>query len=90
MAHLRMHYDGIEGHQAFIKVDVNFLDRVPVMVPEHHLVRHPFQDDVPAFEIQTLTLSELAAAKLMLCADGPRPRSVRRRGIKRPRCPEYR
>lgn len=68
MAHLRMHYDGMEGHPSFIKVDVNFLDRVPVMVPEHRLVSHPFQDDVPAFEIQTLSLPELAAAKLIaLC-----------------------
>lgn len=68
MAHLRMHYDDIEGRPAFIKVDVNFLDRVPVMVPEHRVVAHPFQDDVPAFEVQTLALSELAAAKLIaLC-----------------------
>ncbi len=68
MAHLRMHYDDIEGRPAFIKLDVNFLDRVPVMVPEHRLVAHPFQDDVPAFEVQTFALSELAAAKLIaLC-----------------------
>lgn len=68
MAHLRMHYDGIEGHPSFIKADVNFLDRVPVMPPEHRLVSHPFQDDVPTFEIQTLALPELAAAKLIaLC-----------------------
>lgn len=67
MAHLRMHYDGIE-HPSFIKVDVNFLDRVPVMQPERRLINHPFQDDVPAFEIQTLALPELAAAKLIaLC-----------------------
>ncbi len=67
MAHLRMHYDGIE-HPTFIKVDVNFLDRVPVMSPEHRFVSHPFQDDVPTFEIQTLALPELAAAKLIaLC-----------------------
>lgn len=68
MAHLRMHYDGIGGHPSFIKVDVNFLDRVPVMAPEHCLVSHPFQDDVPAFQVQTLALPELAAAKLIaLC-----------------------
>lgn len=38
------------------------------MPPERRLIRHPFQDDVPAFEIQTLALPELAAAKLIaLC-----------------------
>lgn len=68
MAHLRMHYDGIEGHRSFIKIDMNFLDRVPVMLPERRLINHPFQDDVPAFEIQTLALPELAAGKLIaLC-----------------------
>jgi predicted nucleotidyltransferase component of viral defense system len=68
MAHLRMNYDGIEGHRSFIKIDVNFLDRVPVMLPERRLINHPFQDDLPAYEIQTLALPELAAAKLIaLC-----------------------
>ncbi|MDQ3530996.1 MAG: nucleotidyl transferase AbiEii/AbiGii toxin family protein [Actinomycetota bacterium] len=68
MAHLRMHYAGIEGHPSFVRMDVNFLDRVPLMRPERRLVHHPFQDDVPVFEIQTLALPELAAAKLIaLC-----------------------
>lgn len=65
MAHLRMHYDGIEAHRSFVKVDVNFLDRVPVMPPERHRINHPFQDDIRDFAIQTLALAELAAAKLI-------------------------
>jgi predicted nucleotidyltransferase component of viral defense system len=68
MAHLRMHYDDIQGLRGFLKVDVNFLDRVPVMAPERRGINHPFDDDLEPFEVQTLALPELAAAKIIaLC-----------------------
>lgn len=63
MAHLRLRYQSEQGRPAFIKLDVNFLDRVPVLPTEHRGLRHPFRDDLPAAEIQTLALPELAAGK---------------------------
>lgn len=68
MAHLHLEYDDIRGLQSFVKLDVNFLDRVPVLPTVTMRVRHPFVDDIPEFSTQTLALSELAAAKLVaLC-----------------------
>lgn len=68
MAHLRMHYSDVAGRPTFVKVDVNFLDRVPVMPPERRGIRHPFGDDLPTFDVNTLALPELAAAKIIaLC-----------------------
>jgi len=63
MAHLRLAYRGVSGRPAQLKLDVNFLDRVPVLSPERRPVRHPFGDDLPAVEMQTFALAELAAAK---------------------------
>lgn len=63
MAHLRMHYPDAEGRPAFLKVDVNFLDRVPVMPPEKRPLRHPFGDDLPQVDALTVRLPELAAGK---------------------------
>ncbi len=63
MAHLRLRYQSAQGRPAFIKLDVNFLDRVPVLPTEHRTLRHPFGDDLPQVEIQTLALAELAAGK---------------------------
>jgi predicted nucleotidyltransferase component of viral defense system len=63
MAHLRLRYDDADGRRAALKFDVNFLDRVPVLPPAFLPVRHPFADDLPASEIQTFALPELAAAK---------------------------
>lgn len=34
MAHLRLRYENAEGLPALIRLDVNFLDRVPVLPPE--------------------------------------------------------
>jgi predicted nucleotidyltransferase component of viral defense system len=63
MAHLRLPYLDVNGRQALLKFDVNFLDRVPVLPPAWLAVRHPFGDDLPAGTIQTFALPELAAAK---------------------------
>lgn len=63
MAHLRLPYIDADGRPALLKFDVNFLDRVPVLPPVSLAVRHPFEDDLPASEMQTLALAELAAAK---------------------------
>lgn len=63
MAHLRLAYVDAEDRPAFLKLDVNFLDRVPVLPPDRLPVRHPFADDLPPSEMQTLVLAELAAAK---------------------------
>jgi predicted nucleotidyltransferase component of viral defense system len=63
MAHLRLNYVSADGLSAQLKVDLNFLDRVPVLVPARSPLGHPFGDDLPAIEIQTFALPELAAAK---------------------------
>lgn len=63
MAHLRLAYADSDGRPAQLKLDVNFLDRVPVRPPERLPVRHPFGDDLPSSEMQTFALAELAAAK---------------------------
>lgn len=63
MAHLRLHYVNADGLSAQLKLDVNFLDRVPVLAPARSPLRHPFGDDLPAIEMQTFALPELAAAK---------------------------
>jgi hypothetical protein len=60
-----MNYTDGRGRPAFIKVDLNFLDRVPVLPPERRPVKHPFGEDVPRFEVQTVSLEELVAAKLV-------------------------
>jgi predicted nucleotidyltransferase component of viral defense system len=63
MAHLRMHYADAAGRPAFLKVDVNFLDRVPVLPPERRRLRHPFGDDIPEMAVLTVRLPELVAGK---------------------------
>jgi predicted nucleotidyltransferase component of viral defense system len=63
MAHLRLEYVGADGRRALLKLDVNFLDRVPVLSPARSPLRHPFGDDLPAIEMQTFAVPELAAAK---------------------------
>jgi predicted nucleotidyltransferase component of viral defense system len=68
MAHLRLRYQDADGRPALLKLDVNFLDRVPVLPPARLRLRHPFGDDLPASEVQTLALPELAAAKTIALA----------------------
>jgi predicted nucleotidyltransferase component of viral defense system len=63
MAHLRLPYTDANSRPAQLKLDVNFLDRVPVLPPERRRVRHPFAGDLPASEMLTFALPELAAAK---------------------------
>lgn len=63
MAHVRFHYADAQGKPAFLKVDVNFLDRVPVLAPERRLLRHPFSDDLPEVEVLAVRLPELVAGK---------------------------
>ena len=63
MAHLRLQYVGADGRPALLKLDVNFLDRVPVLSPVRFPLRHPFGEDLAPIELQTFAVPELAAAK---------------------------
>lgn len=65
MSHQLMHYTNAFGLRRFLKVDVNFLDRVPIIPPQTQMLKHPFGDDLASLEIQTFTLEELAASKLI-------------------------
>ena len=68
MAHLRLGYQNASGRPAFLKLDVNFLDRVPVLPTQRLQLRHPFTGDLPNVTVQTLALPELAAAKAIALA----------------------
>lgn len=63
MAHLRLRYVGADDRPALLKLDVNFLDRVPVLSPVRSALRHPFGEDLAPIEMQTFAMPELAAAK---------------------------
>lgn len=63
MTHLRLTYLDASGRPAFIKLDLNFLDRVPVLPTQRRALRHPFADDLAVVDVQTLALPELAATK---------------------------
>lgn len=76
MAHLRLPYHDADGRQALIKIDVNFLDRVPALPPDRVAVRHPFGDDLPTGTMQTFTLLELAAAKTIALVRRTLPRDL--------------
>lgn len=65
MTHLRMRYQDADGRPAQMKVDLNFLDRVPVLPPETRDLRHPFLDDLPTPGLQTVQLPELCGGKLI-------------------------
>jgi hypothetical protein len=68
MAHLIVRYENAAGSPDAIKLDVNFLDRVPVVEPVVLPLRHPFGDDLPATDVTTFALAELAASKLVALA----------------------
>ncbi len=68
MAHLLLRYQSISGRGEPLKLDINFLDRVPVLEPIALPLRHPFGDDLPGPEVVTLALSELAASKIVALA----------------------
>lgn len=76
MSHQRMHYTNASGRPAFLKVDVNFLDRVPVLPPEMKSLKHPFSGDLPSLEVQTFALAELAASKLIALLRRAAPRDL--------------
>jgi hypothetical protein len=65
IAHRLLRYVDAHGRPASIKLDINFLDRVPVFTPDRLPLRHPYGDDVPVVMITTFRLEELAAAKIV-------------------------
>jgi len=76
LAHLRLGYRDAQGRPASIKVDVNFLDRVPILPPVRAELRHPFSDDLAPLMLQTLDLPELAATKTVALARRQAPRDL--------------
>ena len=68
MAHLRLPYVDADSRPAFLKLDINFIDRVPVLPPQRLPVRHLFGDDLRVSEMQTFASAELAAAKTIALA----------------------
>ena len=76
LAHLRLAYRDAQGRPASIRVDVNFLDRVPILPPVRRQLRHPFSDDLAALMLQTLDLPELAATKTVALARRHAPRDL--------------
>ena len=68
MAHLRLGYINGGGRPATLKLDLNFLDRVPVLPPSGRRLKHPFGDDLPTSTVQMLQFSELVATKLVALA----------------------
>lgn len=68
LAHLRLGYRNASDRPAFLKLDVNFLDRVPVFPTERRPLHHPFGEDLATFDVQTLALAELAAGKTIALA----------------------
>lgn len=68
LAHLILRYENAAGRTEALKLDLNFLDRVPVLEPVLLPLRHPFGDDLPAPPVQTFALEELAASKIIALA----------------------
>ncbi len=68
MAHLRLGYTDGRGRSATLKVDLNFVDRVPVLLPCGRWLRHPFGDDLSTPTVQMLQFPELVATKLVALA----------------------
>ena len=68
MAHLILRYENTAGRSDALKLDFNFLDRVPVLEPVRLPLRHPFGDDLAAPSVLTFALEELAASKIIALA----------------------
>ena len=68
LAHLILRYQNTAGRSDALKLDLNFLDRVPVLEPVRLPLRHPFGDDLPAPPVLTFVLEELAAGKIIALA----------------------
>lgn len=65
MTHLVLRYTNASGRPEALKLDINFLDRVPVLEPPRLSLRHPFKNDLTEPQVLTLALEELAASKLI-------------------------
>lgn len=65
MSHQLLHYSDVSGRPRFLRIDTNFLDRVPVLESESRRLKHPFEEDLPDVEIQTFALPELTASKVI-------------------------
>lgn len=74
MAHFVLRYQNVAGRSDALKLDLNFLDRVPVLEPLRLPLWHPFGDDLTAPPILTFALEELAASKII---------ALERRGLAR-------
>ncbi len=68
MAHIVLRYDDIAGRPAGLKLDLNFLDRVPVLDPVRLPLQHAFGQDLEAPEVLTFAIEELAASKAIALA----------------------
>ncbi|MFA4965466.1 MAG: nucleotidyl transferase AbiEii/AbiGii toxin family protein [Thermoleophilia bacterium] len=68
MAHLVLRYEDVAGRSAALKLDLNFLDRVPVLDPVRLPLRHPFSADLQVSPVLTFALDELAASKVIALA----------------------
>lgn len=68
MAHLMLRYEDITGRPAGLKLDLNFLDRVPVLDPVRLPLQHAFGQDMEASEVLTFAIEELAASKAIAMA----------------------
>ena len=68
LAHLTLRYENTVGRSDALKIDLNFLDRVPVLGPVRMALRHPFGDDLSAAPVLTFALAELAASKIVALA----------------------
>jgi predicted nucleotidyltransferase component of viral defense system len=68
MAHLILRYANTAGRSDALKLDLNFLDRVPVLEPVRLPLWHPFGDDVTTPPILTFAVDELAASKIIALA----------------------
>jgi predicted nucleotidyltransferase component of viral defense system len=68
LAHLILRYQNAAGRGDALKLDLNFLDRVPVLEPVRLPLGHPFGDDLPTPQILTFAIEELAAGKIVALA----------------------
>jgi predicted nucleotidyltransferase component of viral defense system len=68
MAHLILRYENNTGRRDALKLDLNFLDRVPVLEPARLPLWHPFGNDLAAPPTLTFVLEELAASKIIALA----------------------
>lgn len=68
MTHLILRYENTAGRSDSLKLDLNFLDRVPVLEPVSLPVRHPFGNDLTMPACPTFTFEELAASKVIALA----------------------